>query len=122
MPAFEQHLTIMVRSIRAFLNLEAGVTRGGNEPLPMRADLVRQLEEARRELESRDRMLAELRARSVTTGTETRGINPVGRAVGCYPLRQLLLPWGRRAEAQLQAIHHGTLQGDLARGDQELRS
>jgi hypothetical protein len=75
-PAFEQHLTFMVRSIRGFLNLEAGVTRGGNEPLPMRADLVRQLEEARRELESRDRMPAELRARPVTSGTETRGINP----------------------------------------------
>ena len=72
MPAFEQHLTFIVRSIRAFLNLEAGVTRGEIEPLPMRADLVRQLEEARRELESRDRMPAELRARPVTTGTETR--------------------------------------------------
>jgi hypothetical protein len=75
-PAFEQHLTIMVRSIRAFLNLEAGVTRGGGAPLPLRADLNRQLEEARRELESRDRMLAELRARPVRNGTETGGINP----------------------------------------------
>jgi hypothetical protein len=53
----------MVRSIRAFLNLEAGVTRGGDAPLPLRPDLNRQLEEARRELERRDRMLAELRAR-----------------------------------------------------------
>ncbi len=75
-PAFEQHLTIMVRSIRAFLNLEAGVTRGGDALLPLRADLNRQLEEARRELESRDRMLAELRARPVRNGTETRGIDP----------------------------------------------
>src|ERR687893_2473855 len=66
----------MVRSIRAFLNLEAGVTRGGDAPLPLRADLNRQLEEARRELESRDRMLAELRARPATNGTGTGGINP----------------------------------------------
>jgi Sulfotransferase family len=76
-PALEQHLTIIVRSIRAFLNLEAGVTRGGDAPLPLRADLIQQLEEARQELESRDRMLAELRARPVTRDdTEIRGINP----------------------------------------------
>jgi hypothetical protein len=75
-PAFEQHLTIIVRSIRAFLNLEAGVMRGGDAPLPLRADLTRQLEEARRELERRDRMLAELRTRPVSNGTETGGINP----------------------------------------------
>jgi hypothetical protein len=66
----------MVRSIRAFLNLEAGVTRGGGAPLPLRADLSRQLEEARRELERRDRMLAELRARPARNGTGTGGINP----------------------------------------------
>jgi hypothetical protein len=64
-PAFEQHLAIMVRSIRAFLNLEAGITRGGSAFMPLRVELNRQLEEARREL-------AELRAWPARSG----GANP----------------------------------------------
>jgi Sulfotransferase domain len=55
----------MVRSIRAFLNLEAGITRGGDALMPPRADLNRQLEEARREL-------AELRG----WPARSRGIKP----------------------------------------------
>ena len=80
MPVFEQHLTIMVRSISAFLNLQVGITRGGSAPVPLQANPSRQLEEARRELESKDRALekarrelTKVRARSVRNGTEETG-------------------------------------------------
>jgi hypothetical protein len=70
-PAFEQHLAVMVRGIRAFLNLEAVITRGGGAPVPLRAELERRLAEAHREV-------AELRARANRKGAETeaRGIDP----------------------------------------------
>jgi hypothetical protein len=70
-PAFEQHLAVMVRGIRAFLNLEAVVTRSGGGPVPLRAELERRLEEAHREL-------AELRARVNRNSDETEagGIDP----------------------------------------------
>ncbi len=78
MPAFEQRLVIMVRSIRAFLNLQAGVTRGGAVPEFAQAGQDRRLEEARKELESKNRELAEIRTRLVrsSTGTETGGVKP----------------------------------------------
>src|SRR5919108_6509564 len=69
MPALEQRLVVMVQSIRAFLNVQAGITRGGALPEPLQAreqlevvaDQTRQLEEVRRELESRYRELGEAR-------------------------------------------------------------
>jgi Sulfotransferase domain len=76
-PTFEQRLVVMVRNIKAFLNLQAGVTRGEVVPEPLYAwgqgvaDQTRQLEEAHREL-------TELRARLVrsSTGTSSGGVNP----------------------------------------------
>ena len=62
MPVFEQHLAVMARGVRAFLNLEAGITRGGAAPVPAQADQNQQLEEARQLLVSKDQELAELRA------------------------------------------------------------
>jgi Sulfotransferase domain len=62
----------MVRSLRAFLNLQVGLTRdGGAVPWISRADRDRELEEARREL-------AELRARLVGDGADPRvgSVNP----------------------------------------------
>ncbi len=92
MPAIEQHLAVMIRGLRAFLDLEAGVTRSGAAPLPSRADLDRHLEAARQELASKknrlnevhqeltrkDRELAELRARLNRSGTGSKvgGVNP----------------------------------------------
>ncbi len=78
MPAFEQRLVIMVRNVKAFLNLQAGVTRGGAVPELPQAGQDRRFEEARRELESKDRELAELRARLVrsSTGTGSEGVKP----------------------------------------------
>jgi hypothetical protein len=68
-PAIEQRLVVVVRSIRAFLNLQAGVTRDGAVPEPLHlweqgervADQTRQLEESRRELETKHRELNEAR-------------------------------------------------------------
>jgi hypothetical protein len=48
-PLFEQRLTFIVRSVRAFLNLQAGITRGGTVPWPALADQNQQLEGSRRE-------------------------------------------------------------------------
>src|ERR671933_678188 len=75
MPAFEQHLVVMVRGIRAFLNLQAGVTRAGGMLLQR---WEQRDEEARRELERKDQELAELRALLVRigTGTGVGGVNP----------------------------------------------
>ncbi len=75
MPLFEQRLAIVARGLRAFLNLEAGVTRGA-APEPPQADQSRELEQARQELANKDRELASkdqelvrLRARMVRSGT-----------------------------------------------------
>ena len=73
MPAFEQRLVVMVRGIRAFLNLQAGVTHGGEVPLQ---GWGQRDEEARRELERKDQELAELRARLVRSESGTGGVNP----------------------------------------------
>jgi hypothetical protein len=75
---FEQRLAIMVRNVKAFLNLQAGVTRGGEVPDLPQAGQDRRLEEVRRELESKERELAELRARLVrsSTGTGSEGVKP----------------------------------------------
>ena len=65
MPLFEQQVSVMVRSVRAFFNLQAGVTRSGAAPPPSwlaQASQNGELEAARRELESKDRELKELRA------------------------------------------------------------
>src|SRR5215210_1274862 len=62
---------VMVRSVRAFLNLQAGVTRSAEAPPPSwlpRAEQTRELEEARRELESKEQELRELRARPAKNG------------------------------------------------------
>ncbi len=63
MPVLEQRITVMVRSVRAFLNLQAGVTRGGTVPWSTLADQNRQLEESPREL-------AELQAQPTGNGAE----------------------------------------------------
>ena len=78
MPAIEQRLSIIGRGIRAFLNLQAGITRDGAEPELLRTDHDRGIKEARRELESKDQELAELRARLIrsTTVTEADGLRP----------------------------------------------
>ena len=71
MPLFEQRAMVMVRSVRAFLNLQAGVTRSAEAPPPSwlpRAEQTRELEEARRELESKEQELRELRARPAKNG------------------------------------------------------
>jgi hypothetical protein len=68
----------MVRSVKAFLNLQAGLTRGGAVPELPHAGQDRRLEEVRRELESKERELAELRGRLVrsSTGTVSEGVKP----------------------------------------------
>jgi Sulfotransferase domain len=74
---FEQRLAIVVRSVKAFLNLQAGLTRGAVPEL-LHAGQDRRLEEVRRELESKERELAELRGRLVrsSTGTVSEGVKP----------------------------------------------
>jgi hypothetical protein len=82
-PAFEQHLSFMVRSLRAFLNLQVGVTRSGAVPeLPHTweqgegvADQDGRLEVARRELQSKDRELAELRKQLAGSSTATESVS-----------------------------------------------
>jgi hypothetical protein len=60
----------MVRSVRAFFNLQAGVTRSGAPPPPWLQQVGQngELEEAR-QLPSKERELAELRARPADNGT-----------------------------------------------------
>jgi Sulfotransferase domain len=73
-PLFEQHVSVMVRSVRAFLNLQAGVTRSSEAPPPSwlsQASENGELEAVRRELESKDRELRELQARPAENGTGT---------------------------------------------------
>jgi hypothetical protein len=70
-PLFEQRVMVMVRSVRAFLNVQAGVTRSGAAPPPSwlpPAEQNGELEAVRRELESKDRELRELRARPAENG------------------------------------------------------
>ena len=76
MPVFEQHLAVAARGIRAFLNLEAGVGRAG--AAAPEDGQGRELERARRELASKDRELARLRARLARDGAEdgARGVRP----------------------------------------------
>ncbi len=67
MPVFEQRLAVMIRNLRAFLNLQAGVTRSEAAPRPPwlpRAEQNGELEEARRQLTSKNRELKRLRAGS----------------------------------------------------------
>ena len=78
MPVIEQRLSIIGRGIRAFLNLQAGLTRDGVMPELLRTDHERSLKEARRELESKNQELAELRTRLIrsSTVTEAEGLKP----------------------------------------------
>ncbi len=80
-PVFEQHLAVVARGLRAFLDLRAGITRvGGAAPGQEQEGRIadRELEGVRRELERKDRELAELQARSngSSVGTEAGGIRP----------------------------------------------
>jgi hypothetical protein len=80
-PIFEQRLSVMVRSVRAFLNLQAGVNRSGIVPPPpwlSQAEQSKELEKAREEVASKDRELRELRARLVKSSTviESGGLKP----------------------------------------------
>ena len=85
MPVFKQQIILdLARGIRAFLNLEAGITRAGALPGLQhtqdqgRAPDQNELEQARRELANKDRELAELRARLGMDDAETAvgGIYP----------------------------------------------
>jgi sulfotransferase family protein len=85
-PVFEQQVMIIARSVRAFLNLQAGVTRSEIVPPWLaQADQNRGLEEARRELAGKDReldetrrQLAELQSRLADgdAGTQTGSVKP----------------------------------------------
>ena len=78
MPLFKQHVVVEIaRGVKAFLNLEAGVTRGA-APGPPQADQSRELEQAHQELANKERELTELRARLVRSGTGTGdgGVRP----------------------------------------------
>jgi sulfotransferase family protein len=97
-PIFEQYLSVMGRGVRAFLNVEAGVTRASDTPPgPLRVELERQLDEVRRELESKaqgleeahrqlegknrelesqNRALAKVRSQLLRGGAEAAGIKP----------------------------------------------
>jgi len=71
----------MIRSMRAFLNLQAGVTRSGEAPPPPWLSQAQQIEElkgARRELADKEGEIRELRARLVRRSTviEAGGLNP----------------------------------------------
>src|SRR5215217_1112691 len=71
----------MIRSMRAFLNLQAGVTRSGEAPPPPWLSQAQQIEElkgARRELASKEQELRELRARLIRSKTviEAGGLKP----------------------------------------------
>jgi hypothetical protein len=66
-PVFEQQVMVAVKRVRAFLNLQAGVTRSEAAPRPPwlpRAEQNGELEEARRLLTSKNRELKRLRAGS----------------------------------------------------------
>src|SRR5918998_5222958 len=70
---------LVVRSVRAFLNLQAGVTRSETVPPWLgQASQNGELEAIRRELESKDRELSELRSRLTDggPGTEAGGAKP----------------------------------------------
>src|ERR687894_1727918 len=70
---------LVVRSVRAFLYLQAGVTRSETVPPWLgQASQNGELEAIRRELESKDRELSELRSRLTDggPGTEAGGAKP----------------------------------------------
>ncbi len=69
MPILEQRITVIVRSVRAFLNLQAGVTRGGTVPWPALGYQSRQLEGSQ---------LAELQAQPTGNGAEDSGQGQAG--------------------------------------------
>jgi hypothetical protein len=77
MPVIEQQVMVAIRSVRAFLNLQAGVTRSEAAPPPwlLRAEHNGELEEVRRELEETRRLLAKSRARLADSdgGTQAGG-------------------------------------------------
>jgi hypothetical protein len=79
-PLFEQRLAVMVRSVRAFLNLQVGLTRSGaaQPPWLSQAAQNKELKEARRKLENKDRELKELRVRLIRSSTviQAGGLKP----------------------------------------------
>jgi hypothetical protein len=78
-PVFEQRLAVMIRNLRAFLNLQAGVTRSETAlPWLPQADRDEGLKEARQELANKEREIRELRARLVRSATviEAGGLKP----------------------------------------------
>jgi hypothetical protein len=91
MPVFRQRLVMAVRNMRAFLNLEAGVVRGGvpeagsgtqaasgGAPKPAAAGQVQRIERLRRELGEKDRENARLRSRLAagSFGLPAGGVKP----------------------------------------------
>ncbi len=71
----------MIRNLRAFLNLQAGVNRSGIVPPPpwlSQAERSKELEAAREEVATKERELRELRARMLKSSTviEAGGLRP----------------------------------------------
>jgi hypothetical protein len=78
-PVLEQRLAVMIRNVRAFLNLQAGVTRSENAlPWLSQADRDGELKEARQELVNKEQEIKELQARLVRSATavEAGGLKP----------------------------------------------
>jgi hypothetical protein len=71
-PIFEQRLSVMIRNVRAFLNLQAGVNRSGIVPPPpwlSQSEQIKELEKAREEVANREREIRELRSRLVRSSS-----------------------------------------------------
>jgi hypothetical protein len=79
-PLFEQRVMVMVRSVRAFLTLQAGITRSETAPPPWLAQASRNGEPLRapREPESKDQQLRDLRAQPAENGAATEASRRAG--------------------------------------------
>jgi hypothetical protein len=76
-PVFEQRLAVMIRDLRAFLNLQAGVTRSETVmPWLPQGDRDEGLKAAREELAHKERENRELRARLVRRATAVEAGGP----------------------------------------------
>jgi hypothetical protein len=78
-PLFEQGLAVIIRNMRAFLYLQAGVTRSEiTLPWLPQADRDEELKEARQELANKEQEIERLRVRLVRSATavEAGGLKP----------------------------------------------
>src|SRR5918994_259858 len=106
---FEQYLSVVGRGVRAFLSLEAGLTRAdAAPPRPLRGELERQLREARGELESRDQQLEEARRK-----LEGKDLELTSKDQGLAELRARLLRSGSTwLSSMMGEIEGHTLWGE----------